>query len=113
MQTGNTDFIYKNELEKACVQHDTAYGKSKDLTKRTQSDKILRNKAFKIAIDSKYNGYQRELASIIYNFFDKNQVETVLLLNQIINLQMNFISRSLKNSREKKSIHLLETIFGV
>ena len=113
MQTGNTDFIYKNELEKACVQQDMAYGKSIDLTKRTQSDKVLRNKAFKIAIDSKYNGYQRELASIVYNFFDKNQVETVLLLNQIINLQMNFISRSLENSREKKSIHLLETIFGV
>ena len=113
MQTGNTDFIYKIELEKACVQQDMAYGKSKDLTKRTQSDKVLRNKAFKIAIDSKYNGYQRELASIVYNFFDKNQVETVLLLNQIINLQMNFISRSLENSREKKSIHLLETIFGV
>ena len=113
MQTGNTDFIYKNELEKARVQQDMAYGKSIDLTKRTQSDKVLRNKAFKIAIDSKYNGYQRELASIVYNFFDKNQVETVLLLNQIINLQMNFISRSLENSREKKSIHLLETIFGV
>ena len=50
METGNTDFIYKNELEKACVQHDMAYGKSKDLTKRTQSDKILRNKAFKLEL---------------------------------------------------------------
>ena len=39
MQTGNTDFIYKNQLEKACFQHDMAYGKSKDLAKRTQSDK--------------------------------------------------------------------------
>ena len=38
MQTGNTDFIYKNELDKACFQHDMAYGKSKDLVKRTQSD---------------------------------------------------------------------------
>ena len=38
MQTGNTDFIYKNELDKACFQHDMAYGKSKDLTKITQSD---------------------------------------------------------------------------
>ena len=49
MQTGNTDFIYRNELDKACFQHDTAYGKSKDLTKRTQTDKVLRDKAFKIA----------------------------------------------------------------
>ena len=40
MQTRNTDFIYKNELDKACFQHDMAYGKSKDLIKRTQSEKV-------------------------------------------------------------------------
>ena len=71
MQTGNTDFIYKNKLDKACFQHDMAYGKSKDLVKRTQSDKILRDKAFKIASDPKYDGYQRGLASMVYTFFDK------------------------------------------
>ena len=48
-----------------------AYGKSEDLVKRTQSDKILRDKAFKIASDPKYDGYQRGLASMVYNFFDK------------------------------------------
>ena len=48
-----------------------SYGKSKDLTKRTQSDKILRDKAFKIASDPKYDGYQRGLASIVYKSFDK------------------------------------------
>ena len=71
MKTGNTDSIYKNELEKACFQHDMAYGKSKDLDKRTQSDKVLRDKAFKNAGDPKYDGYQRGLASIVYKFFDK------------------------------------------
>ena len=71
MQTGNTNFIYKNELDKACFQHDMAYGKSKDLARRTQSDKVLRNKAFKIANDPKYDGYQRGLASMAYKFFDK------------------------------------------
>ena len=71
MQTGNTNFIYKNELDKACFQHDMAYGKSKDLAKRTQSDKVLRDKAFKITSDPKYDGYQRELGSIVYKFFDK------------------------------------------
>ena len=40
MQTGNTDFIYRNDLDKACFQHDMAYGKSKHLIKITQSDKI-------------------------------------------------------------------------
>ena len=48
-----------------------AYGKSKDLAKRTQSDKILRDKALKIASDPKYDGYQRGLASMVYKFFDK------------------------------------------
>ena len=71
MQTANTDFICKNELDKACFQHDMAYDKSKDLAKRTQSDKVLRNKAFKIASDPKYDGYQRGLASMVYKFFDK------------------------------------------
>ena len=64
MQTGNTDFIYRNELDKPCFQKDMAYEKSKDLIKRTQSDKVLKDKAFQIASDSKYNGYQRELPSI-------------------------------------------------
>ena len=71
MQTGNTDFIYKNELDKACFQHDMAYGKAKDLVRRTQSDKIVRDKAFKIGSDPKYDGYQRGLASVVYKFFDK------------------------------------------
>ena len=69
MHTGNTNFIYKDDLDKACFQHDMAYGKSKDLAKRTQSDKVLRDKAFKIASDPKYDGYQRGLASMVYKFF--------------------------------------------
>ena len=76
MQTGNTDFIYRNELDKACFQHDMAYGKTKDLTKRTQSEKGLRDEAFKIAGDPKYNGYQRGLALMVYKL--KNLVEVIL-----------------------------------
>ena len=45
------------------------YGKSKDLAKRTQSNKVLRDKAFKIASDPKYDSYQRGLASLVYKFF--------------------------------------------
>ena len=71
MQTGNTDYIYKNNLDKACFQHDMAYGKYKDLNKITQLDKVLRNKAFEIASNPKYDGYQRGLASMVYKFFDK------------------------------------------
>ena len=50
MKTGNTDFIYKNELDKVCFQHNIAYGKSKDLAKRTQSDKVLRDRALKLQV---------------------------------------------------------------
>ena len=70
-ETGNTDYIYKNELDKACFQHDMAYGDFKDLAKRTFADKVLRGKAFKIASDQKYDGYERGLASMVYIFFDK------------------------------------------
>ena len=70
-ETGDTSYIYKNELDKACFQHDMAYRDFKDLTKRTAADKILRDKAFNIASDQKYDGYQRGLASMVYKFFDK------------------------------------------
>ena len=57
MQTGDTNYIYKNELDKTCFQHDMAYGKYKDLwqIQRTQSDKVLNNKAFAIADNPKYD----------------------------------------------------------
>ena len=71
MQTGNTNCIYRNELNKASFQHGMAYSKSKSLTKRNQPDKFLRDKTFKIASDPKYDGYQRGLASMVYTFFDK------------------------------------------
>ena len=58
MQTGNTDFIYKNELDKACFQRDMAYGKSKDLIKGRQSNNVLKDKAFKTANNPNYDGYQ-------------------------------------------------------
>ena len=71
MQTGDTNYIYKNEMDKACFQHDMAYGKYKDLEKRAQSDKALKDKAFAIANNPKHDGYQRGLASMVYKFFDK------------------------------------------
>ena len=70
-ETGDPSYIYKNELDKACFQHDMAYGDFKDLKRRTASDKILRDKAFNIAKNPKYGGCQRGLASMVYKFFDK------------------------------------------
>ena len=71
MQTGDRNYIYRNEFDKACFQHDMAYGKSKYLEKRTQSDKALKDKAVPIANNQKFDGYQRGSASIVYKFFDK------------------------------------------
>ena len=53
--TGDTTYVYKNELEKACFEHDRLYGDFKDLKRRTFSDKVLRDKAFNIAKNPKYN----------------------------------------------------------
>ena len=70
-QTGGSRYIYKNELDKACFQHDMTYGDFKDLKRRTAADKFLRDKAFNIARNPKYDEYQRGLVSMVYKFFNK------------------------------------------
>ena len=70
-RTGDTRYIYRNELDKACFQHDSAYADHKDLINRTEADKVLRDKAYDIASNPKYDGYQRGLASMVYKLFDK------------------------------------------
>ena len=69
--TGDSQYIYQNELDRACFQHGMAYEDFKDLTRRTAFDRTLRDKTFNIAKNPKYDGYQRDLASMIYTFFDK------------------------------------------
>ena len=73
METGDTftECVYRNKLDKACFQHDMAYGDFKDLKRRTQSDKVLKDKAFQIVSNPKYNGYERSLTSMVYKLFDK------------------------------------------
>ena len=75
-ETGDSTYIYRNELDKACFQYYMAYGDFKDLAKRTAGDKVLKDKAFNIAKDPKYDKYQRALASMVYKFFDKNTVSS-------------------------------------
>ena len=70
-RTGDTRYIYRNELDKACFQLDSAYADQKDLINRTEADNVLRDKAYDIASNPKYDGYQRGLASMVYKFFDK------------------------------------------
>ena len=73
-RTGDTGYIYRNELDKACFQHDSAYADHKGLINRTKSDKVLRDKAYDIASSPEYDGYQRGLASMVYKCFDKKSI---------------------------------------
>ena len=65
MQTGNTSYN-KNDLDKACFQHDMAYDKYKYLVRKTESDKGLKDKAFKIASNLKNRWYERGFALMAY-----------------------------------------------
>ena len=106
MQDGRLSHIYKNEPAKACFQHDIAYNKYKDLNGRRQPDIGLKNKAFKVASNSKYDGYQKALASMVWKFFDKRSKGSGL---QLANELHKPIIRKFK--REKCILHL-RTIFG-
>ena len=64
-------YIYQNNLDKACFQHDMVYGDFKGLSKRTAPYRVSRDKSINIAKNTKYDGYQRGLASMVYNVFDK------------------------------------------
>ena len=69
MQTGDRNYTYKNDLDKACFQHDMAYGKCKDLERRAQSDIALKDKAFAIADNKKM--MSKRISLMVYKFFDK------------------------------------------
>ena len=73
-RTGDARYIYRNELDKACFQQDSAYADHKDLINRTEADKVLTDKAYDIASNPEYDSYQRGLASMIYKFFDKKSL---------------------------------------
>ena len=92
-ETGDTNYIYKNELDKACFQHDMAYGDFKNLKRRTFSEKVLRDKAFNIAKILNMMDIKEALLLWFINFL----VKRLLLMEQlnlckINNLQMNFIN---------------------
>ena len=59
----------RNGLDETCFAYDAAYSDSKDLAKRTMSDWILKDRIYGIARNHKYDGYQRVLASMVYDFF--------------------------------------------
>ena len=107
--------MHKNELDKACFVHDAAYSDSKDLTKRTVADKILKNKAFDIAKDPKYDGYQRGLASMVYTFFDsKSEGRSAKHVNTKTTPQ-NELHKPIIRKFKKRKVYLAfkDNIWGV
>ena len=65
--------IYKNELHKACFTHDAVYAGSKNLSRRTVRDKVLKDRVYEISLYHKYGGYQKWSVSVGCKFFDKKQ----------------------------------------
>ena len=85
-----------------------AYEKSKDLVKRTQSDKVLRDKAFKIASNPKYDGYQRGLASMVYKFFDKKSSGSgITIIEPNYRLANELHKPIIRKFKEKKSLFII------
>lgn len=74
VETGDLNFIYEKGLDKTCFDNDTVYDNSKKPDERTVLDKILNDRTYEIALNPNYNGYQTELASMMYHVFDKKIV---------------------------------------
>ena len=114
-ETRDTSYIYKKELDEACFQHDMRYGDFKDLARRTASDKFLRDKAFNIAKNPKYDGYQRGLASMVYKFFDKKS-EGSGIVNNKENIQLaDELHKPIIRKFKKRKVYssFRENIWGV
>ena len=77
-ETWDSRYTYQNELHKDCFQHDMVYGDFKDLNRKTAANKVRLDKAFNIAKNPKYDGYQRGLASVVYKSLEK-KLQVVLL----------------------------------
>ena len=103
-EIGDTGYIYKNELDKACFQHDMAYGDFKELKRRTASDNILQDKAFNIAKNPKYDRYQRGLASMAYKFFDKKSTGSGVTNEPNYQLRNELHNPIIRKSKKKKSL---------
>ena len=105
-QTGDTRYIYRNELDKACFQHDSAYADHKDLINRTEAEKVLRDKAYNIASNPKYGGYQRGLASMAYKSFDKKSTAQPSYLERM----GSGIKKDMKKSKARSSLILADEL---
>ena len=111
-ETGDTKYIYRNELDKAGFPHDMAYRDFKDLARRTASDRVLSDKAFNIDKNPKNDGYQRGLAYLIYKVFYKKTSGSGI--KSMPNQQLvKKLDQLFENLEKEKYIHHLKIAFGV
>ena len=111
-QTGDTRYIYRNELDKACFQHDSAYADHKDLINRTKSDKVLREKSHNIASNPEYDGYQRGLASMVYKFFNKKSIGSGIAKDSSLILADELHKTVIKKFNKRKVYLNLKITYG-
>ena len=113
-QTSDTRYIYRNELDKACFQHDSAYADNKDLINRTKADKVLRGKAHNIASNPEYDGYQRGLVNMVYKLFDEKSVGSGIVKSNSLKLADELHKLVIKKFNEGKVYsQFKDNIWGV
>ena len=98
-ETGDFRYIHQNELDEACFKNNIVFGDFKDLPRRAASDKLLRDKMFRTAKYPKYDGYQRGIASVVYNLLIKSPLTAVLLLKT-----------SVPQTRQRKTLNIHKSI---
>ena len=114
-ETGDSRYICQNESDKACFEHDIAYGYFKDLNWITYADKVLPNKAFNFDKDPKYAGYQHLLASVVYIFFDEKTSGSGIKNENISNRELaEELHKAIIRKLNKRKVHspFIDNIWG-
>ena len=114
-ETAGSWCIYQNEEDEACFQYDMAYEDFKNLSRRTTSDKKLLDKAYSIAKNQQYDGYQRGLASMVYNFLIKTASSGAIEREVEQNKELaEKLQRPIIRKFEKSRVHscFIDKIFG-
>ena len=108
-ETGDSGYIYQNELDKTYFQHDMSYGNFRDSNRRIAVDKVSCYKAFNIAKDLKCDEYQRGLASMVYNFFNKKTSGSGINNENISNKELSEELQKpiIRKFNKKKYTHVL------
>ena len=107
--------LQKQEIPNIFIKHDKAYENFKDLTRKKASDEILHNRAFNIAKNPKYDGYQSGLASMFYKFFDKKPSGSGIKNDNISNQELaEELHKPVIRKFKKRKVHspFIDNIWG-